>query len=112
MSIALLVECLDDALCSGSGENDDAVGLPTETEVVRAVSYFVPVQNRIHSFSTQNIQSVQPVAASLESLESPTPPSLSSRKRNRSTEVLEFVGTERILFCYYFRIPAKAEACL
>ena len=32
MSTALLVERLDAALCSGSGKNDDAVGLPTETD--------------------------------------------------------------------------------
>ena len=63
---------------------DDAVGLPTETEVVCADSDFVPVQNNIHSLSTQNIQSVQPVTASSESSESPTPPSSSSRKRTRS----------------------------
>ena len=98
MSIALVVECLDDALCSGSGENDGAVGLATETEVVCAVSYFVPMRNRIRSFSTRHVQSVQPVTASSESSESPTPPSSSSRKRSRSTEVLEYVNFVLLLF--------------
>ena len=48
--------------------------------------WFVPVQNHTRS-STQNIQSVQPVTASSESLQSPTPPSSSSRKRIRSKYV-------------------------